>query len=51
LPKALEIKRNEEKYLLCEGLFYIPNNELADFYDIITGFNRSKENKEHSMFL
>ncbi|HEY8690025.1 MAG TPA: CRISPR-associated helicase Cas3' [Chitinophagaceae bacterium] len=50
LPKADEIKRNE-KYLLCEGLYFIPYNELADFYDIITGFNRSKENKEHSMFL
>ena len=50
LPKAGEIKR-EEKYLLCEGLYFIPNNELADFYDLITGFNRSKENNNHSMFL
>ena len=51
LPKAAELKRNEERYLLCEGLFYIPYNESADFYNIITGFNRSKENKDHSMFL
>lgn len=51
LPKAGELKRDEGRYQLCEGLFYIPNNELADFYDLITGFNRLKENKQHSMFL
>ena len=51
LPKAIEMKRDADRYQLCEGLFYIPNNELAEFYDLVTGFSRLKENKQHSMFL
>jgi len=51
LPKAGEMKINEGKYQLCEGLFYIPNNDLANFYNLVTGFDRLEENKQHSMFL
>jgi CRISPR-associated endonuclease/helicase Cas3 len=50
LPKAEELKRDKQ-YLLCEGIYIVTRNELASFYDLTTGFNRSKENKEHSMFL
>jgi len=50
LPKANEIKK-EKKYGLCEGLYFIPFEELNDFYGIVTGFNRHNEDKQHSMFL
>jgi len=50
LPKAKELKRDLQ-HLLCEGIHIVTKYELADFYDLTTGFNRSKENEEHSMFL
>lgn len=50
LPKAADLKRDEHHFL-CEGIYIVTRDELADFYDLTTGFNRSKENKEHSMFL
>ena len=45
------MKMDEGRYKLCEDLFYVLFNELANFYDLVTGFNRLKENKQQSIFL
>jgi CRISPR-associated endonuclease/helicase Cas3 len=50
LPKAADLLRSK-KNLLCEGMYYVSKTELADFYDITTGFDRSHENSQHSMLL
>ena len=49
LPKAKDLLQSG-RYLICEGIYNIPNNELEDFYHLVTGFIRTNENKEHSRF-
>lgn len=50
LPKVKEELKQSDRYLLCEGIYIVPNDELTDFYDLTTGFIRTNENKEHSKF-
>lgn len=49
LPKAKDLLQSD-RYLICEGIYNIPNNELEDFYHLVTGFIRTNEIKEHSRF-
>lgn len=49
LPKAKELK-NIDMYSLCDGLHIIPISELTYFYNSLTGFDRTNEDKEHSRF-
>ncbi|NBB31228.1 CRISPR-associated helicase Cas3' [Cellulophaga sp. BC115SP] len=50
LPKVKEELKQSGRYLLCEGIYIIPNDELEDFYNLTTGFIRTNEEKEHSRF-
>lgn len=50
LPKVKEDLKQSDRYLLCEGIYIIPNSELGDFYDLTTGFIRTNEDKVHSRF-
>jgi hypothetical protein len=50
LDKALDLKRTT-KYSLCEGIYFVPNTELLDFYNLETGFIRTKENKGETAML
>ena len=50
LDKALDLKRTA-KYSLCEGIYLVPNTELLDFYNLETGFIRTKENKGETAML
>ena len=50
LDKALDLKRTA-KYSLCEGIYFVPNAELLDFYNLETGFIRTKENKGETAML
>ena len=42
LPKVKELKLDKVN-LLCDGLYLVRQNEIADYYDLITGFDRTKE--------
>lgn len=50
LPKAMDLQKSKNS-VLCEGVYVVNSAQLADFYDVCTGFDRSKESKDHSMFL
>lgn len=50
LPKAMDLIKSDSS-LLCEGIYIVSKDRLADFYNITTGFDRIQENKQHSMFL
>ena len=43
LPKAKELKL-DKRNKLYEGLYIVNADEIDDYYDLITGFDRSKEN-------
>jgi CRISPR-associated endonuclease/helicase Cas3 len=49
LPKARDLLRSEDN-MLCDGVYVVNRAQLHDFYDVLIGFDRSRENKEHSMF-
>ena len=42
LPKVKELKLNKVN-LLCDGLYIVCQSEIADYYNLITGFDRRKE--------
>jgi len=42
LPQVKELKLDEVN-LLCEGLYIVHQNEITAYYDLITGFDRTKE--------
>lgn len=42
LPKVKELKLDKVN-LLCDGLYLVRQNEIAEYYDLITGFDRTKE--------
>lgn len=42
LPKMEDLKLSS-RYVLSEGLYLVPSDEINDFYDIVTGFDRSNE--------
>ncbi|AYQ36654.1 CRISPR-associated helicase Cas3' [Runella sp. SP2] len=42
LPKVKELKLDKVN-LLCDGLYIVRKNEISDYYDLITGFDRRKE--------
>jgi len=50
LPKAKELMRNGNN-TICDGIYYVSIDKLADFYNEQTGFDRSREDNVHSMFL
>lgn len=50
LPKVKEELKQSDRYLLCEGIYIVPNDELTDFYDLTTGFIRTNEDKVYSRF-
>ena len=43
LPKAKEL-RLDRRNKLHDGLYIVNRDEIDDYYDLITGFDRSKEN-------
>lgn len=42
LPKMKELKI-EKNNVLCDGLYIIHQNEISDYYNLITGFDRTKD--------
>jgi len=50
LPKARELMKNGNN-TICEGIYYVSLDKLADFYNEKTGFDRSHEDNAHSLFL
>lgn len=51
IDKAKDLKQINNQFSLCEGVYFVPNRELSDFYDSTTGFIRTKENKNQAVFL
>jgi CRISPR-associated endonuclease/helicase Cas3 len=47
LPKVKELKLDKVN-LLCDGLYIVRQNEIADYYDLITGFDRTKESNSNA---
>jgi CRISPR-associated endonuclease/helicase Cas3 len=50
LQKAADLVKNGNNEL-CEGIYIVRREQLTEFYDLTTGFDRSHENKAHSMLL
>ena len=44
LAKVKELQQGQNNNELAEGLYIVNNNEVHDYYNEITGFDRSKEN-------
>lgn len=47
LPKVKELKLDKVN-LLCDGLYIVRQNEITDYYDLITGFDRTKEKTDNA---
>ena len=48
LPKVKELTLDKNSNMLCEGLYVVNQNELADYYDLITGFDRTKVSTDNA---
>jgi len=53
IPKYLEKARGvaERKMVLCEGIYYVPQDQVDDFYNLTTGFIRTAAEKNQTYFL
>lgn len=43
LPKVKELKLDMDANTLCDGLYIVNQKELVNYYSLITGFDRTKE--------
>ena len=46
LAKVKELQQDKKLNELAEGLYIVNRNEVQDYYDELTGFDRSKENSQ-----